>query len=84
MVIANDKNPEKPPCKKCGHSGPFVPKVLTGQKDPRENLKVLCKVCKRDLTYDTHQWQDDNSKRYVCCDCTASTKSIRDMTGGNR
>ena len=84
MVIANDKTPETPPCKKCGHTGPFVPKVITGQKDPREGFKELCKVCKRDLTYDTHQWQDAKSSRFVCCACMVGTKSLRDMTVGNR
>ncbi len=80
MVIAKDLLEPGPPCQKCGHLGPFVPKIITGQKDPREGLEILCAVCRRDITYDSHQWQDQKSRRYVCCDCMVPTKPIRDMT----
>ncbi len=78
-AVKNNTKPVKP-CKKCGHPGPFIPKVIKGQKDPREGIKIFCACCKRDITYDTHQWRDDRNGKWVCCDCVTPTKPLRDLT----
>ena len=71
------------PCETCGHPGPFVPKVLPAP-DPRVGMKVLCACCKKDITWDTHQWQHEPDGRYVCCACMAPTKRMRDLPPGKK
>lgn len=71
------------PCEKCGHPGPFIPNNLNmPHPDPRKGMKVLCTVCDRDITYDTHQWRHEPDGRWVCCGCMVSTKGLRDIHGG--
>ncbi len=72
---------EMTPCTRCGHPGPFIPKSIPAP-DPRKGMTVLCAACKKDITYDTHQWKDGASGRWVCCGCMGSTKLIRDLTQG--
>ena len=72
---------ETTPCTRCGHPGPFIPKSMP-HPDPRKGMTVLCAACKKDITYDTHQWKDGASGRWVCCGCMGSTKLIRDLTQG--
>lgn len=66
------------PCKTCGHPGPFAPKMISGP-DPRVGLKVLCCICRRDITWDTHQWRHGPDGRYLCCACMAPTRGLRDL-----
>lgn len=68
-------------CTICGHPGPFVPEHVP-EPDPRKNMKVLCTVCDRDITYDTHQWRSQVDDRWVCCTCMVPTKPLRDMMKG--
>lgn len=81
-VRATKKDAPTIPCERCGHPGPFVPKVIEGQEDPRKGITVLCVACKRDVTYDTHQWRDERGGGYLCCECVAPTKMIRDLPTG--
>lgn len=66
------------PCEKCGHPGPFIPKNMP-HPDPRNWMKVLCAVCGKDVTYHSHQWRNQEDGRWVCCECMAHTKALRDV-----
>lgn len=68
---------EETPCTQCGHPGPFAPKNIPSP-DPRKGMTILCAACKKDITYDTHQWKDGASGRWVCCGCMVTTRSLRD------